>query len=124
MSKAETILTHERSAPRSHLLLVATLSVEGQGEGVPVRVRNLSAGGMMVEGFPELEPDMAVTCELPGLGQIPGRIAWTEAGRAGVAFAQEIDPDLARVKPKAAPQPFIKLKAVKSPTRRPGFRSN
>jgi PilZ domain len=91
----------EPSAPpagrhRDSLFLLAHLRIEGQGEPIAVRVRNLSAGGLMAElPFP-VPTDRAIDIEVRGIGWIAGRIAWQTAGRIGVAFDQSIDPRRAR----------------------------
>jgi len=91
---------------RDSLFLMAQLRV-GDGVPVEVRVRNLSAGGLMVElPFP-VTPEGNVEVEVRGLGWIPGRIAWQTEGRAGVAFDREIDPQRARKAPGDA-QPTVK----------------
>ncbi len=91
---------------RDSLFLMAQLRIGG-GAAVEVRVRNLSAGGLMVElPFP-VAPEGDVQVEVRGLGWIAGRIAWQTEGRAGVAFDREIDPQRARKTPGDA-QPTVK----------------
>ncbi|WP_375270181.1 PilZ domain-containing protein [Sphingomonas sp.] len=91
---------------RDSLFLMAQLRVGG-GAPVEVRVRNLSAGGLMVElPFP-IAPEGNVEVDVRGLGWIAGRIAWQIEGRAGVAFDREIDPQRARKAPGDA-QPTVK----------------
>ena len=90
--------------PRARLFLLASLKVEGMAEAMPVRVRNLSAGGLMAELPEPVAPDAAVKIELRGLGWLTGRIAWQTEGRAGIAFDRPIDPQRAR-KPVGAQKP-------------------
>ncbi len=79
---------------RDSLLLLATLTAGGTQ--MQVRVRNLSAGGLMAE-LPEPVPnDASVEIELRGVGRVTGRIAWQTEGRAGIAFDRPIDPQRAR----------------------------
>lgn len=85
-----------RHINRDSLFLMAQLSVAGQAELKRIKVRNLSAGGMMAEGDIEVERGARVTVELRNIGKIKGNVAWVEANRFGVAFEQEIDPKLAR----------------------------
>jgi hypothetical protein len=80
---------------RDSLFLMAQLRIGG-GAPVEVRVRNLSAGGLMVELPYPVTPEGNVEIEVRGLGWIAGRIAWQIEGRAGVAFDREIDPQRAR----------------------------
>lgn len=84
-----------RSAARDSLFLAANFAV-GQRPPVQVRVRNLSAGGLMAEYAQQVAIGDPVKIDLRGIGVIDGRIAWVAEGRVGVAFASEIDPMLAR----------------------------
>ena len=81
---------------RDSLFLLASLKVEGMAEAMPVRVRNLSAGGLMAELPEPVSPDSAVEIDLRGVGKIKGRVAWQTEGRAGIAFDRQIDPQRAR----------------------------
>ncbi|MDB5689163.1 MAG: hypothetical protein JWL91_1039 [Sphingomonas bacterium] len=112
---------HERGDPRDSMLLQATMCV-GDGASSPLRVRNLSAGGLMGEGGPALSPGQAVTIELRNIGKVKGRIAWTEEARFGVAFDNPVDPQLARktVGTRAADTALVPPVRVKP--RRPGLR--
>lgn len=86
---------HQRSATRDSLLLSAQLRVEGESE-TTVRVRNLSAGGLMAEYAQPVDIGTAVEVDVRGVGWVGGRIAWTAEGRVGIAFDREIDPMAAR----------------------------
>ncbi|UVO49539.1 PilZ domain-containing protein [Sphingomonas sp. SUN019] len=81
---------------RDSLFLLAQLHVEGRAEPIAVRVRNLSAGGLMAELPHPVPTDRAIDIDVRGIGRITGRIAWQTAGRIGVAFDQPIDPQRAR----------------------------
>ena len=81
---------------RDSLFLMARLRRAGAAESVPVRVRNLSPGGLMAELRDPLDHDAAVEIEVRGLGWIPGRVAWHTEGRTGIAFDRLIDPQRAR----------------------------
>jgi hypothetical protein len=85
----------QRSASRDSLLLSARLRVEGEPE-ITVRVRNLSAGGLMAEYAQPVSIDTPVEVDVRGVGWVSGRIAWVAEGRVGVAFDREIDPMAAR----------------------------
>ncbi|SEK56574.1 PilZ domain-containing protein [Sphingomonas palmae] len=91
---------------RDSLFLMAKMRMAGR-QPVDVRVRNLSAGGLMVELPYPVAPEGDVEVEVRGLGWIAGRIAWQIEGRAGVAFDREIDPQRARKTPGDA-QPTVK----------------
>ena len=108
-----------RSEPRQTMLLLASVRRPG-GADVPVKVRNLSPGGMMAESPGGFTRNERIEAELRGIGMVPGRIAWTAAGRIGIAFDGPIDPALARVPIRAAAQPQL-VQASKSMWR-PGIR--
>lgn len=85
----------QRSASRDSLLLTAQLRV-GAEAPVQVRVRNLSAGGLMAEYAAPIANGTPVEVDVRGIGWVPGRIAWAAEGRVGIRFDLEIDPMLAR----------------------------
>jgi hypothetical protein len=85
----------QRSASRDSLLLSAQLRVSGEPE-VTVRVRNLSAGGLMAEYTQPVAIGTPVEVDVRGVGWVGGRIAWAAEGRVGIAFDNEIDPMAAR----------------------------
>lgn len=86
---------HNREAVRDSLLLIATLRRAG-GTEHHVRVRNLSAGGMMADSAIDLARGDHVEVELRNIGTIGGRVAWSDGERLGVAFDVVIDPKIAR----------------------------
>lgn len=86
----------QRLEVRDSLLLVAGFEIDGQRGCEQVRVRNLSAGGLMAELATRVEPGTRVTIGLRGIGRIGGRVAWWTAGRVGIAFDELIDPMAAR----------------------------
>lgn len=81
---------------RDSLFLLARARVGNDPEWTDVRVRNLSAGGLMAEIAHALSIDTPVELELRGIGRVTGRVAWQAEGRTGVAFDAEIDPMKAR----------------------------
>jgi hypothetical protein len=95
-----------RAEPRDSMFLMAVMRRPG-GTDVTVKVRNLSAGGMMAESpvnFSRAEP---IEAELRGIGQVTGRVAWNAGGRVGVQFDAPIDPRLARKPVGSTPQPQL-----------------
>jgi len=110
---------HLRAAPRDSMFLLATIRRAGGGE-VAIKVRNLSAGGMMAECPTSFSREEAIEIELRGIGVVGGRIAWTAGGKIGIAFDRVIDPKLARKPVTGNPQPQL-VKASKSMWR-PGLR--
>lgn len=87
---------HNRQESRDSLFLMADLRVAGSSDVRPVRVRNLSAGGLMAEFAEGMEQGLCVEFDVRGIGWVPGQVAWSAAGRIGVAFDRQIDPLLAR----------------------------
>ncbi|OAN60187.1 PilZ domain-containing protein [Sphingomonas sp. TDK1] len=85
----------KRSGVRDSLLLTAQFRVDAEDAGT-VRVRNLSAGGLMAEYAAPVSLRTPVEVEVRGVGWVKGKIAWAAEGRVGVAFDHEIDPKLAR----------------------------
>lgn len=84
------------AAKRDSLFLSANLRVAGDTAVRPIRVRNLSAGGLMAELADPVDPEVSVEVEVRGLGWVKGRIAWHTEGRAGIAFDRPVDPQRAR----------------------------
>ncbi len=109
----------KRQEKRDSLFLTATVRVHGT-ESLVTRVRNLSAGGMMIDAPVELIVDARLVADIRGLGEIEGRVAWCTAGRAGVAFDAEIDPKLAR-HGSAATKPATPEFLKSAPGKRPGL---
>lgn len=88
---------HKRNQNRDSLFLVAQFRPSAQRDVVrQVRIRNLSAGGLMAEIADPIAQGTAVEFDVRGIGWVPGRVAWSVAGRIGVAFDHPIDPVLAR----------------------------
>jgi hypothetical protein len=94
---------------RDSLLLAAQFRVVGQAHSISVRIRNLSAGGLMAEVADPLPLGDAVEIEVRGIGWIPGRVAWAAAGRIGIAFDNPIDPMAARKPIGTVAKPPVKL---------------
>tara|TARA_R110001606_G_scaffold10272_1_gene44024 strand:+ start:12778 stop:13188 length:411 start_codon:yes stop_codon:yes gene_type:complete len=86
----------KRELDRDSLFLKAALSfVDGDDCG-EVRIRNLSAGGLMAEAPVLAKRGDKVQLDLRNIGQVTGHVAWVAQGRFGVAFDHPIDPKLAR----------------------------
>ena len=85
-----------RNINRDSLFMLAELTVSGRTEPVRVKVRNLSAGGMMAEGQFDMERGARVTVKVRNIGEVAGSVAWVQGERFGIAFEKEIDPKLAR----------------------------
>lgn len=86
-----------RDVERDSLFLMTDLLMENGGPAVRVKVRNLSAGGMMIEGDLRAKRATRVAADLRNIGPVAGTIVWVSGRRAGVAFDEQIDPKLARL---------------------------
>jgi diguanylate cyclase (GGDEF)-like protein len=75
--------------PRQGLLKVANL--QWNGMNMPVRVRNISTGGALIECDRSLPADSKVQLDLPGCGNLGAEVRWTEARRMGIQFEEEFD---------------------------------
>lgn len=85
-----------RQVDRDSLFLLAQLRVDGQDQMYRVKVRNLSAGGMMADGDVKVLRGALVEIELRNIGWVEGTVAWKQGNRFGIAFVDEIDPRVAR----------------------------
>jgi hypothetical protein len=95
-----------RQVERDSLLLIAQLRIDRGDMEYRVKVRNLSAGGMMAEGAVPVARGGVVSVGLRNVGWIEGTVAWKQDERFGIAFAEEIDPKVARA-PVAAGAPDL-----------------
>lgn len=83
MLNAEHATSIDRRAERTHLFVVATLYF-GQAS-TPVRVRNLSMTGALIEGA-DLPPVGTEIVLRRGNLEAAGTAIWSDSGRAGLSF--------------------------------------
>jgi len=109
----ESSQSQNRKTRRSNVLMSASLELSGTS--LPVKLRNLSADGALVEGD-KLPIEGASLLFRKGDLSMPGTVAWVKGRQAGVSFAQKLHPDqLLRHVP--APRPRV------TPSfRRPGLK--
>jgi hypothetical protein len=88
--------SEHRQIARDSLFVLAELRLDGVEGEHKVRVRNLSAGGLMVDGAPTTARGQLAWVNIRNIGWVEGSIAWVEGARCGVAFREEIDPKIAR----------------------------
>ena len=86
-----------RQLGRDSLFLMVELRLEGSSEEYRVKVRNLSAGGMMAEGSVKVLRGTPLKVNLRNLGWVDGVVAWIQDSRFGIAFLEDIDPLEVRV---------------------------
>ena len=85
-----------RQISRDSLFVMADLRIDGIESEHRIRVRNLSAGGLMAEGGPTTQRGQVAWVNLRNIGWTEGSVAWVEGSRFGIAFRADIDPQLAR----------------------------
>ena len=86
----ESSNSQNRKNRRSNVLMSASLELSGTS--VPVKLRNLSAEGALVEGE-GLPVEGASVLFRKGDLSVPGRVAWVNDRQAGVNFARNLNPD-------------------------------
>ena len=81
----------ERRQGQRHIkiLRVGVLILDGRRE--LCLIRNISAGGLMVHVYSNVETGQRVTVELKSNQQVAGRIVWTRDPNAGIAFDSPVD---------------------------------
>jgi hypothetical protein len=89
-------MSGQRQIARDSLFVMAELRVDGMPGEHRVRVRNLSAGGLMAEGAAKVKRDQVVWVHIRNIGWVEGSVAWVQDNRCGIAFHEEIDPLVAR----------------------------
>lgn len=92
----KNVSASKRVMNRDSLLLKAILRFANTQEERVVRIRNLSAGGLMAEVLGGPMRGERVEINLHSLGWVSGYIAWATDGRVGIAFDQPINPRDAR----------------------------
>lgn len=85
-----------RQIVRDSLFLLADMRIDGLSGDHRIRVRNVSAGGLMADGGPAVRRGALVWIQLRNIGWVEGTVAWEQENRCGVAFREEIDPKQAR----------------------------
>ena len=86
----ESSQSQNRKTRRSNVLMSASLELSGTS--LPVKLRNLSADGALVEGD-KLPVEGASLLFRKGDLSMPGTVAWVKGRQAGVSFAQKLKPD-------------------------------
>ncbi len=85
-----------RQIARDSLFVLSEVRLDGLEGEHKVRVRNLSAGGMMAEGTLKAQRGQLVWANIRNIGWVEGLVAWVHEDRFGIAFREEIDPKVAR----------------------------
>lgn len=94
--KIDNPASAKRGTNRDSLLLKAILRFPNARDEREVRIRNLSAGGLMAEVPVRVSRGEPVEINLRSIGWITGHVAWVTEGRIGIAFDHPINPKDAR----------------------------
>ena len=70
-------------------------------------IRNISAGGMMIRAYSQIEVGTPLTVELKQGDPVKGVVKWTEDGLTGVTFDAPIDVILLLAPPGNGPRPRL-----------------
>lgn len=108
----ESSNSQNRRSRRSNVLMAA--SIEAAGSSMPVRLRNLSAEGALIEGEDLPIEGTNVLFRKNELAA-SGQVAWVKGRRAGVAFNTKLDPETVL---RHVPQPRPR---AKTSFKRPGL---
>lgn len=95
-SNEDDTVSVKRGMDRDSLLLKAVLRFGSSKIENEVRIRNLSAGGLMAEAPLRVLRGERVEINLRSIGWITGHVAWVTEGRIGIAFDHPINPKDAR----------------------------
>ena len=110
----ESSVTHNRKTGRSNVLFTASLELSGAS--VPVRMRNLSSNGALVEGE-NLPIEGSELLFRKGDLAVNGRVVWSSERHAGIAFQRPLPAEL-MMRHIPAPRPRVQPKF-----HRPGLRT-
>lgn len=91
--------SNNREKNRDSLFLMAELVFADSEAPEKVRVRNLSAGGMMCDNFGKVQRGTEVLVFLRNVSQVRGKVVWVSDGRFGIAFESPINSKAVLEKP-------------------------
>jgi diguanylate cyclase (GGDEF)-like protein len=113
--EARTLATESRPSaevvgfsrpPRHRLIRNGRLNLGGRE--LPVRLRNISAGGAMVECEAQPAPGTAVELDLEEAGTLPAEVRWSQQGQVGLHFAEAFSlGKLARKRRRSGPPEML-----------------
>lgn len=82
---------HERVEREPRLAVLRFANLISDGRSYPVRIRNLSTGGAMIEIDEDAGLANTVAIELTDTQTVPAELRWIKGRRFGVAFNEKID---------------------------------
>lgn len=92
----------QRGQNRDSLFVKAVLRFPASGDEKEVRVRNISAGGLMAEAPLRTPRGDPIEVHLRNIGWVSGKVAWVAESRFGIAFDYPIDPKMLAVRESTA----------------------
>ena len=84
-----SIAVRKQRAPRQSSMLRAQL--HWPTGSMPVRLRNISADGAMLQAGQDLDEDSDIVLEIPHAAAIPGRVRWCRSKQIGIHFNDVFD---------------------------------
>ena len=81
----------ERRSSERHLSLLRVGAISIGTRRELCLIRNISAGGMMVRAYSDLEPGERLSIELKQGDPVTGMVQWVEDGLTGIAFDSPVD---------------------------------
>jgi len=84
-------MTEERRREERRESAVLLTDIRAGASVHRAKVRNISSGGAMVEGFAGAVVGDPIALNLGNAGWVEGHVAWVLDDRFGVAFSEEID---------------------------------
>jgi hypothetical protein len=96
-----TIAVRPQRSPRQASLLRANL--HWPGGSFPVRLRNISQDGAMLQAGQDLDENSEIVLEIPHAAAIPGRVRWCRSKQIGVHFNDVFDLEMLINPPQANP---------------------
>jgi len=86
-----TAAQEDRSAPRTRLLIPATLRISG-GRGFQTVVHDLSLSGFCAAAVNRLSPGSLCWLTLPGIEPLQSEVVWWDKSLTGCAFEKLLSP--------------------------------
>ena len=83
-------------ASRVSMCLLGSLRIDNEDAEHVVKIRNLSATGLLAQGHVPIRPGSIVTINIRNIGWVNGIVAWALDDRFGVVLTRVIDPAKAR----------------------------
>ncbi|HSM54303.1 MAG TPA: PilZ domain-containing protein [Erythrobacter sp.] len=80
-----------RSLERHDVVQLADVQIGRDPAQHRIKVRNVSARGLMGEGALHVSSGTRLTIDLPEVGPVAGTVVWVQEPRFGVAFDDEVE---------------------------------